>query len=166
MTKNLIMDVETGEIIGELNEGDRIIRGKSTLKLQTTIGVNSDTEFIKLYKNSIKMLANECDLTKEEYRLCLNLLDYIRYESGVVAYENGKLLTRDDMQRLFNIKERTLDRAIDGLTENKIIAKVKCGKEINFLVNPYIFMRGTRINKTLYDIFKKSKWCIKGMFEG
>ena len=34
-------------------------------------------------------------------------------------------------------------------------------KEYQLFMNPFIFMKGKKINKTLYQLFKKSKWSKK-----
>ena len=48
--------------------------------------------------------------------------------------------------------------SIERLVGKKILHKGITGKEYQLFMNPFIFMKGIRVNKTLYSMFKKSKW--------
>lgn len=114
--------------------------------------------YVKFFLKSASVLARE-KLSSTEMSVCLELLQYVRYDTGYLAYENGFKLTLDDIKRRCDFVSNTsIVRAIDELVEKKILAKVRTGKENNYLVNPYIFMRGARVNKTLSKTFENTKW--------
>lgn len=142
----------------ELNEGDRILRKKSIDFLKNTDEIQKTEMYVKFFLKSASVLARE-KLSSTEMSVCLELLQYIRYDTGYLAYENGTKLTLDDIKRRCDfISNTSVIRAIDELVGKKILAKVRTGKENNYLVNPYIFMRGARVNKTLSKTFENTKW--------
>lgn len=142
----------------KLNEGDRILRKKSIDFLKNTDEIQKTEMYVKFFLKSASVLARE-KLSSTEIAVCLELLQYIRYDTGYLAYENGSKLTLDDIKRRCDfISNTSVVRAIDELVDKKILAKVRTGKENNYLVNPYIFMRGARVNKTLSKTFENTKW--------
>jgi hypothetical protein len=141
----------------EVDYGDRILRKKSIDYLENTIEINKDESFIKLYLKAIDVLADE-NLNASEYRMCIKLLPYMRYESGLIAYENGRYLDKKTISEIMKLNIRSIERTLETLTDKKIFARTRMGNEIKYYINPFIFMKGTRINKTLYSMFENSKW--------
>lgn len=141
----------------ELYQGDRILRKKSIDYLNNNIELNKDEQFIKLYVKAIDILAEQ-ELNGNEYKMCIKLLQYIRYDSGILAYNNGNSLTTDDIVKITKLARTTVWRVLKTLQDKQILGKHKTGKENCFTVNPYIFMRGMKINKTLHQFYKKSRW--------
>lgn len=125
---------------------------KNTDELQKT------EMYVKFFLKSASVLAKE-KMSSTAMSVCLEMLQYIRYDTGYLAFENGIKLTLDDIKRKCDfISMTSVARAVDELLDKKIFAKVRTGKENNYLVNPYVFMRGARVNKTLSKTFENSKW--------
>ena len=157
----VVVETETGEILDEIKEGDRIRRksqddyckGKGEL-----IDMTENGNFIKIFNKTMAMLGGE-GLTANEYQICLQLLNYIEYESGILKYANtGKQLNSQDISDITGICYKGVVRAMQTLVSKKIYGVHKTGKENCYTVNPFIFMKGKYINKTLYNFYKKSKW--------
>ena len=157
----VVVETETGEILDEIKEGDRIRRksqddyckGKGEL-----IDMTDNGNFIKIFNKTMAMLGGE-GLTANEYQICLQLLNYIEYESGILKYANtGKQLNSQDISDITGICYKGVVRAMQTLVSKKIYGVHKTGKENCYTVNPFIFMKGKYINKTLYNFYKKSKW--------
>lgn len=146
-----------GEIERELKPGDRIMSGKSIDYLIDTMPIQKDEQFVKTFIKSLDILVSE-QLSGSAYSIIIMAIRYLRYGSGIVAFENGKPFTKHDFIEFCKLKERTVDYAVEELVEKKIFSKNKTGHDIQYFVNPFIFMRGERINKTLYVMFKNSKW--------
>ena len=142
----------------ELNEGDRIVRKKSIEYLKNTDELQKTEMYVKFFLKSASVLARE-KMSSTAMSVCLEMLQYIRYDTGYLAYENGIKLTLEDIKSKCKfISSVSVIRAIDELVDKKIFARVKTGKENNYLVNPYVFMRGARVNKTLSKTFEASRW--------
>lgn len=157
----VILDTETGEILDELKNGDRIRRKSQDeycKNKEELIDMNDNGSFIKLFNKTMAMLGNE-KLTANEYLVCLRLLDYIEYESGILKYaNNGRALKLTDIEGITKLSKSTVIRAMQTLVSKKIYGVHKTGKENCYTVNPFIFMKGRYVNKTLYNFYKKSKW--------
>jgi hypothetical protein len=147
---------ESGEVIDEIREGDRIIRGTSIDLYNNTIELNKNDSFIKIYTKCMFELSN--DISGKESILLTYLLQFVSYQTGILTHSNGVCVTRDYIAKDIKQDKRTVDRTLDGLIRKKILGKHRTGKVVCYIVNPYIFMKGNRINKTLAKLFEHSKW--------
>lgn len=151
---------EEGEIVDVINEGDSILRGNSKkyiIKQNENEKLPKDIQFVKMFKSSLPQLASE-GLTIPESKVFFYLLENVRYESNVAKYGTGKLITRDDICFDLKLPTSNVQRAVVRLCQKGLIAiaKIDIGKV--FIVNPFVAMRGVSIDKTTYDLFKKTKW--------
>jgi len=153
---HIVVDTDTGAITGEIQQGDRIVRSTSIDKYINSIELNKNEPFIKIFSNVLFDLSE--DLTGKESLFLYYLIQYINYDDGILE-KNRQLLTREIMIQETKQTERTIDRLLLSLVEKEILGKHKTGtKKFAYIVNPFIFMKGKRINKTLYELFKKTKW--------
>ena len=156
--KKAITNLETGEIIDELEEGDCILRGRSKEKLQSLIQINKGKQYVKVYVDSFMKLPTDESLSPSDMSVMFTLIPYIRYETGLIAYDNGKYINQEGVVSLSGLSEKTALCSVEKLVKKKILAKVRTGKEVKFYANPYIFMRGKMVNKTLHSIFASSRF--------
>ena len=148
---------ETGEVTGSLNEGDRIIRKKSEEYLKSTIEILPEAAYIKTYIKPLSQLAEVS--SGPEMLLIYYLLQYLSFESGIVSHSNGRIITRSYIAQELQQSERQVDRTLDKLKEREVLKKVMgARREVTIILNPWLFMRGKRINRTLYEMFKNSRW--------
>ena len=151
-----LINPETGEFRGELYEGDRIYRGRSDEYLKSTVELNKGEPYAKTYIRPMFELAKS--LSGSELQMAYYLLTYLSYDSGLVMCPNGKSLTRQVIAQEINLSVKTVDKILQGLHQKQVIGKHNNGREVHFTMNPWLFMRGKRINKTLYELFKNSRW--------
>lgn len=145
-----------GEKVGELYDNDRIVRAKSLEYLNNTVEINKDADFVKVYTKPLFELSRS--LSGTESIFITYIINYIRYSSGILAHDNGKVLTRQTMSNETGLSIKTIDKLLHSLITKQIIGKHKTGHSISFTVNPYIFMRGSRINETLKKLYENTKW--------
>lgn len=145
-----------GEIIDEINEGDRIVRQSSVESFTNTIEINMNQDFVKVYTARLLDVANE--LNGAESAMMMILIGFIQYNTGILTHRNGKPVTRECITRLVEKDIVTVDKLLDGLNKKQIIGKHKTGRTVCFTVNPFIFMKGNRVNKTLAKFFENSRW--------
>lgn len=154
---------ESGEVLNKIDEGDRIkIIKKGSLEFikneEVKIEINPDVNFIKLYTNTLEDLINE-NLTSADLKVLLVCLKNLRYETGAVAFENtGDFLSQQDIIKTSGLSKMTVYNSIERLVDKKILHKGITGKEYQLFMNPFIFMKGIKVNKTLCVMFTKSKW--------
>ena len=157
-----VIDIETGKVTHEIREGDifKIIKRKDNKKKSKEKGeyveINTDEPFIKLFTKPLFELSKSLNGTESQF---LNyLIQYLRYDTGNLLHCNGKALTRAKMSEDTGLSKRTIDRLIISLEQNEIIGKHKTGRNITLDVNPFIFMRGHKTPKKLYEYYVNSKW--------
>lgn len=156
-----VIDAKTGIVTHEINEGDtlRVIKGKKynpKSDSEPKVSINKEESFIKVYTKPLFELSRS--LTGTESQFVNYLLQYVRYNTGVLAYDNGKHLTRVTMSAETGLSKKTIDRLITSLSDKEVLGKHKTGRCTTITVNPFIFMRGHKINQTLYEFFANSKW--------
>lgn len=151
-----ICDYETGSDAGELYPGDRIVRKQSADYLQRTVELMSNEPYTKVYNRPMFSLAKS--LTGSEMQMVYFLLPFLSFESGMLTTRNGQPLTRKQIADRTGLSINTVDRLLQGLKEKQVIGKHMIGREVQYFMNPYLFMRGKRINKTLHDMFQNTVW--------
>lgn len=141
---------EDGEVLQELQPGDRILSGNSVKYLTNTVIMKN--RFIKVNDLILYELSSKADFINK-------LLKYISYTDGVLRYSNGKYVLPSNLEKHLHISVRTIQRKFKELMDEDVIHKCKSYNGSFFYVfNPYIAMRGKRITKELYEEFKNSKW--------
>lgn len=147
-----------GEIINEVYEGDRLVRKSTIDYLHEHVEIGKDKGFTKMFDDILFDLYAE-NLTGKQLSFALLMCKYIKYDSGLIAYSNGKPIDYEGFMEITKMSQSAIFECLNVLVKKRIFAKTKVGYDIKYFANPYIFCKGTRINKTLEDTFKNSKWC-------
>jgi len=155
--KSYIVGVENGDIQREIYSEDsvRIIRKESSDYLKSTTDMDNGS-WIRLFTGPCRILSRSLNST--ELSITLYLASYIDYTTGLLRHDNGKFLRRATIIRETGYSEKTIDKILKNLKDKQIIGKHKIGRETQYTINPFIFMKGKRINKTLYTMYKNTKW--------
>lgn len=153
----IVIDSETGQIVTELNENDRILRSKSLDYMKECERIPKGETFTKLYHHIIPLMV-ECNLSASELMLFMHLAVNLRYMSNVAKYSNGRLINRENLQEDLKISERTMKRSIYALIKEGLIIEANTIEGKVFVVNPYVVMVGDTVSRTVFDLFRKSKW--------
>jgi DNA-binding MarR family transcriptional regulator len=154
---------DDGVILTEIYQGDKIIRESQTEYNKKYItNFNKKELFVKVYINPIKELWNELSL--REYAVASALMQFISYKDGILR-NDGIAINMKDISKLLNMDYDAIRKIIPVLEKKKILSKVKrksdkyADKEKNYyVVNPYLFLRGTDMEKEIVDMFSNSKW--------
>ena len=155
-----VIDVESGNVTHEIMEGDilKVIKGKKK-KVNydlSMVSINKDEPFIKVFTKPLFELSKSLNGTESQF---INyIIQYIRYNTGILAYSNGKPVTRSALARETGLSKSTVDRVINGLVDKEVLGKHKTGRFYTLTVNPFIFLKGYKINMTLYELFCNTKW--------
>lgn len=165
---SVIVDCETGEVRKEIYEGDRVrvIRSSQIEYTKThskeiqddkVYNFGQDKNFSMLSEFSAKQLADE-KLTGSEYRIILLMISMTNYKSGFIALGNNHPVTDEWISECLRLNIKTTERAIKNLIDRGIIAKTVTNFKVKYFFNPFIQYRGRWINKTLYEMFRNTKW--------
>jgi hypothetical protein len=149
---------DTGEIETDIREGDRILRGQSTERLTNLIKINDKRPFVKVYIDSISEIAKDGELRGADYTVLFSMMPYIRFETGLIAHDNGRYMRGESIIPLTGLAGNTVYKSLEHLVKKRIFAKVRTGRDIKLYANPYIFMRGREVNRTLESMFRNTKY--------
>jgi hypothetical protein len=155
--RKVVIVPETGECLTEIFDGDRIIRGSSIEALKELESAPKGETYTKIYRKVIPMIV-DCKLTAAELLVFMYLASNLRYISNVAKFPNGKLIMRENMQHDLRLSEITVKRSLYRLIKEGLIVEANTIEGKVFIVNPFVMSVGDRINKTVYDLFRKSKW--------
>ena len=152
-------DFLTGEI-NEIREGDsvKILRKESKDYLCTTMSIDKREEndyTIQFTCNSTKLYRL---LGASNYGLLSYLMQYVSYKNCELRHHNGALLTNNYITEELEISRKTLFNGIETLCDYEILSKRKEGRNIVYIMNPFICMKGNKIDTTIYEMFKNSRW--------
>lgn len=153
----VVLETETGEIVTNLNDGDRILRASSIEAFKELETPPKGESFSKLYHKVLPKLA-QCKLSSAEWAVFLYLGTNLRYISNVAQYRNGRLITRENLSADLKLPEITVKRAVLRLIKEGLIIEARTIEGKVFIVNPFVVSVGDKISKTVYDLFRKSKW--------
>jgi hypothetical protein len=145
----------------ELYEGDRIVRKSSRdayenleyKKYQGSEDLISicHEHFTKINTDEFSKLMPT--LNNNERIFLFSIQGYIAFDSCVVTYRNNKPVDIGGLCKVSNLSEPVIYRVIKSLRDKGIlaIALIKNGKA--FVINPWLVMRGTKVNATLKTLF-------------
>lgn len=151
-----IISCETGETLGHMVEGSRVIPPKSQEFLDSHTKWMPDETFVKTFSPGMTAFAKKA--SGSEMNMLMLLSPYIRYQSGVLAYPNGRPLTRESIAAEMGVSIKTVERTLTGLQSKGAIAYSKTDGKLKMFVNPYLLSVGKWINNTLAEMFKDTEW--------
>ena len=155
--KYLLVDT-CGEVVDTVYDIDSfsIRRGDDESYLEKTTQINKKEPYIKVYTENWKEVSKRLDGTT--IQLLLILMPYIGYEDGILQYPGGRVVTRNSILAETGMGKNTVDKCIKHLIDEQIIGKHRTGRRSCYTVNPYVFLKGRRVSKTLKKLYEKSRW--------
>ena len=146
---------DSGEVIGEVNAGSKII-SKNSLnylkdqremeKLPTQIN-----NFFKGNVDEIRLILEELDVF--EKAMLFTMASYVGYDDCCLKYNNGKDVTSQQLIRMSKMSKNKGYEVMDKLRAKDIIYVGKNSRNYQYFANPWIFNKGTTMNKVLRRMF-------------
>jgi hypothetical protein len=158
LTKKYIID-QDGEIIDEINGGDKIIRKKSTEYLKNTDVWNLESFFKGHIKEIVKLMSS---LSTNEKAFLFSIIPYIGYNDCCLKFLNNKQINTEDFPRLTGLSRSVCYETINLLIKKDILYKGKNSHGRQYFINPWLFCKGQRINKVLKTMFENYRIKILG----
>jgi len=149
--ERVIVNTGTGEIVGRIGEGDRIVKAK-TIEFLNETQVWRIEKFYKGSVGEIQKLLPELSSIEREFLFCASV--YVGYEDCCLRYENGNVLDAGKMSEIMRVSKSTIYRVLNSLRKKDIIFKGKNSEGDMYFMNPWICCRGNRINSVLKAMFK------------
>lgn len=155
------VDAETGEILSEIYEGDRIVHQKDEDE-KTIDGFNHGKKFVKLYAGVSQLRGKGKDkLSDKEFAVTIALSDFVCFEDCCLregGHRNGKILTQAELATKLDMQYKNFNNTFRSLRKKMVLGTFHTGGEEYITVNPWIFTRGTRVNATVAAYFESSVW--------
>lgn len=159
-----VIDLETGEIINTIRQGDRVYRKESKDAIEgKVIDFNKGESFVKAYDDGMKKVRGK--LSNAQYSFLWCILPQMEYNTNILRNDDGTILERKDFTKITGMKYNANRKLLLSLVETGIIGMWQVGsldkKGIMFncfVVNPYVFHKGTMIYEGLLELFAKTGW--------
>jgi hypothetical protein len=155
----LVVNPDTGEIINEINAGDRLLRKTSVEYLNNT----QDWKMENFFKGHTGEIGNWIkDLSVNERAFLFSIVPHIGYEDCCIKYSNGRPLGTEDLVKVTYMPRSTVYEVLVSLTKKDILYRGKNSKERQFFINPWLFCKGSRINKVIRTMFRNYRIRVLG----
>lgn len=152
--RRAVVDTQTGEVVTTMQDDDRILRGKSIEYLKSKKLERPNQQFVKIFSDSAYHMSMSENFGVET-RVLFRLIPQIRYGNGVVANEYGIPMGVGEIKRLCDdMSSRAVERALVDLVKMNLFRKIMSGNRASFYANPYVFMRGTKVDDSLKKMFE------------
>lgn len=160
-----IVNSETGEIINDLHQGDRIVRANSSESYKKVVKKNSENtsnyqtwNLDNFYRANISELALWMDdLSHTEKAFLFSVSPYISFEDCRLVYANGVDIGTEDFIKITKLSRSVVYDTINSLIKKDILYKGRNSRTRQYFVNPWLFSKGNRINKVLKAMFGNYK---------
>lgn len=159
-----VVDLKSGEIFKPKDSNSKIIIEECSE--DKTIAFEGGKDFMKLYIDIISKLVKE--LTPTEITFMFSLVPFISYEDCVIrrgGHGNGEALNAKQISESLGMDYHKARRLITALEKKGVMGHHVTGslygdngKKKVYTVNPYIFFKGNKINRAVYDYYSKSGW--------
>lgn len=152
MTRHL-MDFTTGEVLAEFSDDDIIRIYHPTNLERKKIG---NKLFFKLFKDTLLIFTDK-DIHFSVYRTFFKLIKFMSFDNEFLSF-NGLLLNLQSISEICDIKISTLKNHIRKLEKIEVLRRIKNGRNVNILINPYFIAYGRDNTSEAIEIFSKSIW--------
>jgi hypothetical protein len=162
--KYLVVNDSTGEVVDTINPGDRIVRDKQIKHCKEyDDNFNKGESFVKIFDKTLFLLVEK--LTNGEIAFVIKILPYISYNDGILRDEEKKIININDLAERMEMTYEGVRKVVASLISKGVLGEHRTGsidnpKIINkcLTVNPYIFLKGKQMNKTIIGLFENTEW--------
>lgn len=144
----VVVDSETGEVLRELSDYDRILSNSvyKNLKNSKSIKFNDFITFNMLSLPKVYTL-----LTPTERDVLFGLSQFMQFGSNEV--KTGKKFSRKVAAEHIGYTQKTVGKAIKGLLEKDVLY---LDEKQKLYINPFILVKGRRTKNDIIEHFKGS----------
>lgn len=155
---------ETGEIINTIKEGDSVHRKESKEAIEgKMVNFNKGESFIKVYEEGMKKVRGK--LANAQYSFLWCILPQMEFNSNILRNDDGTIMSIKDFSEVTGMKYHANRKLLLSLVERGILGVFLTGSRDKrgevfecYVVNPYIFHKGTLVDNGLLELFEKTGW--------
>ena len=159
----IVVDDQTGVILNNIYEGDKIITPKQQEYVNKYItNFQKKEAFVKVFTNPITALFKE--LPTKEFAVAMAIMPFISYKDGILKYD-GKIADVRTISEQLGENYDVFRKTISSLVKKDVLGKVERQSDTYqnktkqcICVNPFIYLRGQDLDREIHDKFVNSKW--------
>lgn len=156
----IIIDPETGDIEGYIKTGDMIVRRESRQAYKNERDKYEPADkrkFTKVFHHECRKLTElrkKGELSVAGELLFRTLGDYIDFSGdNIVKIGNMAMGTKTIGEQLMGYSRQQTTKLLNELIDLNLVAKVKRGRQVIYIINPEYYHRG-KVLKTTANIFR------------
>jgi predicted transcriptional regulator len=158
-----VYDKETGEKIADLEGEYKVVKVFDKTNFvegnnELVEKLDNSEKFVKFYSVVAPKLC-KLNLSGKEMAIFLYLSANTSYIDCIAKHGNNKFINKNSIIEVLQISERTCETALKKLKEHGLvfITKTNLSTKDVYIINPFVFSRGDKVNKTIYELFKHTK---------
>ena len=128
-----------------------------SIKNNTTIPWKNNKKeqslFAKVYYNEIEYVKSHFGLTMTEMGFLFSLTPYLLYEYNLLVDKDGNPINQKTLMKLLGYGKTAISKMINSLERKKCLIRIWYERETYFIVNPFIMLCGTTVDKRLPELF-------------
>lgn len=145
--------------ITDIDEYGVLVNQFATGYDDSKVVINQNKNFIKVFTDELMKIRKKMNST--DIIVSTILMHFISYESGMLT-KTGKNderypLVNKDIEHITGLSDKVIVKTMKKLVDVGVYARAKHKRSFKYFANPYVFMKGNSINKTLRDMFKEFK---------
>lgn len=141
------------EYLNELLKDNDSVSVKLSVKDSDDVDWKSKSHFTKVFDDEIKYCKEKYELTRNDIAFLKSLGEFLFWETNILVDENSKPLNQKSLANLLEINPKTVQRNMKVLENKKCIFSIPYGKEVFYVVNPYLLYKGSKINMLIPALF-------------
>lgn len=103
-------------------------------------------EYIKIYNKEIAYAKVKYNISPSELSFFYLLSSYLKYEDSLLVNSDGNSIMQTELADSLEIDRRTAIRNLNGLTNKKVLYRIKDSQRNLYFVNPFLMYFGEEIN--------------------
>lgn len=158
-----IFSKETGEKVADLEGKYKIIKTherKNYIENTSnfTEKLDENLKFVKFYSEVAPKLC-KLNLSGKEFAIFIYLAANTSYIDCIAKHTNNVLINKQNIIKVLELSEKTCENSLKKLKELGLVfvTKTNLNTKDVYLINPFVFSKGDKINKTVYELFKHTK---------
>lgn len=145
---------ENGEVLAEFDDESKItVYDVLNLKRKSI----ENKMFYKVYKDSILVFING-QVSGNLVKTFFKLIRLLEFNTNEFVCFNGFPANIEQLCDYLELKRKTLYNHLKKLEDLNIIKKVKKGRDVNVMINPYFISYGSNNTDEALKIFGSSAW--------
>ncbi len=146
-----MVDIKSGEIVGELRPGDRVVR-KESIEQRSLVREWDMKVFYKGNAEELRLLMRDLNTNEKAFLFCI--APYVNFVDSHLAYRNGVDIGSEDLVRITGMDRKAVYSVIASLIKKDVLYKGKNSVNRQYFVNPWLFCKGNTISRVLKTMFK------------